>query len=269
MGVRVRPMALSFQSLRSGSSGNCLVLTSARTTLLIDAGFPSIRGCREALEELLPTVDGVVISHLHGDHVSYSSLRVIEEHGLPVYVFEGDLRRLARRHFKGMGFHGLDLRPFAERQFRVGDFFICPFEVPHYPSEPTFGFEVHCTDGGRTHRAVLATDFFDWEPLRGWFENADFLYVEANYDPDLLRLYWNPNSAYHLSNGECGKLLGCAFERSRSLPAAVMLGHLSNDRNRPDLARDTVGQILGRAGYGRIRLRVAPRFEPSDPIHIA
>ena len=262
-------MGLSFQSIRSGSSGNCLLLRNGKTSILVDAGFSSQRGCREALDALPCDVDAVVISHLHGDHVHYSALRVLEERELPVYVFEDDLKRLGRKHFRGRMFHTLDLRPFTKRQFRIGEFFIRPFEVPHYPWETTFGFEVHCTDDARARRAVLATDFCDWHPLHDWFKDADFLYVEANYDPELLQRHWNANSLYHLSNGDCGTLLTHAFRHSRAVPPAIMLGHLSDDRNRPDLAAETVGQLLERSGYGSVELRVAPRHEPSQPIPIA
>jgi len=262
-------MPITFQSLRSGSSGNCLLVQNGKTSLLIDAGFPSIRGSREALERVLPSVGAAVISHLHRDHVSYSALRVLEEHGVPVYVHRDAMESLAQRHFGGKPFDELDLRPFTERRFRVGDFAVRPFEVPHYPGHATFGFEVSCARRGRWRRLVVATDFHDGASLRHWFEDADFIYVEANHDPELLEEHWNPNSLYHLSNGHCGRLLRDAFDHSHAVPPVVMLGHLSEDRNRPELAAATVAGILEEAGYGAVELRVAPRSGPSRPIAIA
>ena len=115
----------------------------------------------------------------------------------------------------------------------------------------------------------MATDFCEWATLRPWFEDADFVYVEANHDPELLERNWNPNSLYHLSNGQCGDLLREALDHSHAPPAAVMLGHLSEDRNRPELAEATVAAILEEAGHGSVELYVAPRFQPSRPISIA
>ncbi len=261
-------MALTFQSIRSGSSANCLLLRNGATSLLIDAGFPTQRGCRQALEPLLPSVDAVVISHLHGDHVHYSALRVLETWGKPLYVHEGDVEELAARHFRGRRFGDLQVRPFTNRGFQVGGFAVQPFEVPHYPARSTFGFRVRCSANGHRREIVVASDLADWFALEPWFADADFIYVEANHDPGLLELRWNPNSCYHLSNGECGRLLRRAFAQSRALPRAVMLGHLSDERNEPTLAAHTVWEILDDAGYSGVEIHVAPAHEPSEPIEI-
>ena len=261
-------MALTFQSLRSGSSANCLLLRNGETALLVDAGFPSQRACRTALADVLPTVDGVLISHLHGDHVHYASLRVLEKWDTPVYIHESDLNELAFKHFRGRPFAGLDVRPFADEGFRLGAFDVEPFAVPHYPARTTHGFEIRCGEGDKRRKVVVASDLADWFDLEGRFADADFIYVEANHDPVLLEQNWNPNSCYHLSNGECGRLLRRAFEGSRRLPAAVMLGHLSDERNEPTLAAHTVWEILDDAGFGGVEIHVAPADQPSEPIHI-
>ncbi len=261
-------MALYLQSIRSGSSGNCVALWTKRTKLLIDAGFRSMRGCRDAFEHILPDADEVVVSHLHGDHVHYSALRVLEERGIPVRVYEDDLSSLRGRHFRSRSFDGLELRTFDGRAFRVGDFTVEPFTVPHYPGLPTFGFAVTCTQRGRCRKVVVATDLAHERGVVDHFTDADFIYIEANHDPDLLLTNPNPNSFYHLSNAQCGDLLRHALDRSSARPAAIMLGHLSHERNEPALAHDTVGEILDAAGHGDIALHVAPRNEPSAPIRI-
>ncbi len=47
-----------------------------------------------------------------------------------------------------------------------------------------------------------------------------------------------------------------------------MLGHLSAIRNRPQLARDTVLEMLDGGRCRHIALHVAPRYEPSEEIEI-
>ena len=64
------------------------------------------------------------------------------------------------------------------------------------------------------------------------------------------------------------EVLQHALANSEKLPAAVMLGHLSEERNRPPIARNTVLGILAEAGMADIALHIAPRYEPSEPIHI-
>lgn len=261
-------MFLTFQSLCSGSSGNSLLLKTGETTLLIDAGFPSMRACRKALGEFLPAVDGVVISHLHSDHIHYSSLRVLEDCRVPIYIYEKEIRHLASRHFRQSPFLDLKIRPFFDRPFLIGDFSIHPFRVPHDGVRQTFGFEISVSRKGGRKKVVVATDFWDWRGIPGWFENADFIYVEANHDPELLRANPNPRSHFHLSNEKCGRLLNRALRESKNLPCGVMLGHLSEVRNRPKLARQTVMEMLDGNLYQDIALHIAPRYEPSETIQI-
>jgi hypothetical protein len=47
-----------------------------------------------------------------------------------------------------------------------------------------------------------------------------------------------------------------------------MLGHLSAIRNRAEIADGTVRKMLNGAGYGKIEIRTAPRFERSPLIQI-
>jgi len=261
-------MTVSFQSLCSGSSGNSLLIKNATTTLLIDAGFSSIKGCRKALENLFPMIDGVIISHLHSDHIHHYSLRVLQDCRIPVYIYEKDIGLLAQWHFRKMPFLDLKLFPFAARQFSIGDFSIQPFSVPHDGTRKTFGFEISAGQRGKQKRIVVATDFREGRAVGRWFENADFIYVEANHDLHLLREYPNPRSHYHLSNENCGRLLRHAMDNSEKMPSAVMLGHLSEIRNRPEIAEKTVLEILDEGGYKDINLYIAPRYTPSEPVKI-
>jgi phosphoribosyl 1,2-cyclic phosphodiesterase len=262
-------LSLHFQSLCSGSSGNSLLVRTETTTILIDAGFNSMRKCRNALGNFLHEIDAVIISHLHTDHIHYSSLRVLQDCGIPVYVYEKEIPLLARWHFRRLPFLDLKIRPFKERPLSIGDFSITPFGVPHDQFRNTFGFEISVPRKGRAKKIVAATDFWDWRHLAGWFTDADFIYVEANHDPELLRAHPNPRSHYHLSNESCGELLKRAFIGGRTRPKTVMLGHLSEIRNSPKLAREKVLERLETVwNMENFALHVAPRYEPSPPIRI-
>ena len=267
-GDRKNGMGFSFQSFCSGSSGNCLLLQTENTNILIDAGFSSMRGCREALNTLPAKVDGVLFSHLHNDHVHHYSLRVLEEENIPVYVYEGEVRLLSRIHFRKRPFFGLKVRSFSLQPFQIGSLFIQPFRLLHDGVRATFGFDIRTTRGTRQRKVVIATDFWDWQNLETRFADADFIFVEANHDPALLRQHPNPRSHYHLSNGNCGGLLRKALDASRIFPRGIMLGHLSAIRNRAEIADGTVRRMLNGAGYGKIEIRTAPRFERSPLIQI-
>jgi phosphoribosyl 1,2-cyclic phosphodiesterase len=261
-------LTLTFQSLCSGSSGNSLLLKTEGSALLIDAGFPSMRAGRKALNGYLSGIEGVVISHLHSDHIQHASLRLLEESRIPIYLYEKDIKPLAGRHFRQFPFLHLKIRPFSDRPFPIGDFSIYPFRLPHDGIRPTFGFAISLNRKGRQRKVVVATDFRDWGGLPGWFADSDFIYVEANHDPELLRVHPNPRSHFHLSNVKCGRLLKQVFAQSRSKPSTLMLGHLSEKRNRPELAQGTVSEILAEGGHRSIEIRIAPRYEPSEWIPI-
>jgi phosphoribosyl 1,2-cyclic phosphodiesterase len=183
------------------------------------------------LHEEFP-VSAVLLTHLHGDHISYYPLRVLEDCGLPLCLHEDSVAVLKEKHYNDYGFKNLQLHPYKNKPFCIGDFKIKPFEVIHNPLYATFGFEICCQD----KKIVIATDFCQWENLLEHFVDADFIFVESNHDLALLKQYYNPNSRYHLPNPQTSRLLAAAIAESKKPPQAVMLGHISSQRNTPRLA---------------------------------
>ncbi|MCK4546962.1 MAG: MBL fold metallo-hydrolase [Candidatus Eisenbacteria sp.] len=265
-------MCLYFKSLRSGSSGNCLMLWTDETRILIDCGIAAQRRTRDILEEHAGSpseIDAVIVSHAHTDHIRYDTLRVFEDHGVPVYCHKDCLPQIFDKHSVEKC-PDLRFRTFAERRFRVKDFVIEPVRVSHHPYFLTHGFVIHSKTDGRDRKIVVATDFNDYDGLVSHFADADFIFVEANYDPDLLRQNPNPNSDYHMENSGTGCLLSRALGKSRSLPVAVMLGHLSEERNSGPIALATIRRVLSRQNIPLdFPLYVAPRYEASPTISIA
>src|SRR5579863_6636767 len=83
--------------LASGSKGNSTVISSSRTRILVDAGL----SCRELTRRMVltgedpATLDAIVITHEHIDHVS--GLPVLARKlGIPVYFTEGTHRAWVR-----------------------------------------------------------------------------------------------------------------------------------------------------------------------------
>jgi len=260
--------SLFFKSLCSSSSGNCLMLWTEHTRVLIDCGLGSMRRTRQMLCDHLGNqldIDTAIISHMHVDHIGYYPLRVLEDSGIKVRVHEKCLPQLRQKHFNRHGFGSLRLKPFSDRSFRVGDLTIRPFELTHNPTYPTYGFVVTY----KTKKLVVATDFNSWEDLLGHFVDADFIFVESNHDLELLRLHFNPNSRFHLPNPQTGQLLYCARKNSRKAPQAVMLGHLSLIRNEPDIAvAETKQAFKDEETDLDFRLLTAPGLEASEILEI-
>ena len=261
-------MGFQFRSLRSSSSGNCLLLWTDTTTLLLDCGIKTYSGCMGVLGEHPKRPDAVLISHAHGDHVCYYSLRVLGEYRTPIYCHHKVISTIQERHT-----HDGDLAPqmhsFSDEPFEIGDLTIQPVQVPHAPGYPNFGFVIWCGKGRDRRKLVLCTDFNDYSSIIEHLAGADFAFIEANHDLELLRKHWNPSSLFHLSNPKAAQLLCEAKKNGRFAPQAVMLGHLSHQRNTDALATEAVRDRFRVEGIDPgFRLEIAPRYQASEAIRI-
>ena len=209
------------------------------------------------------------MSHAHGDHISYGSLRVLARAGLPVCAEGRVIRQLRNRHCPEDWAHQPKLRQFPGGAFELGDFGVMPIEVPHAPGYPTFGFVIRARHGTARRKIVVSTDLRDPCALLPHLIDADFIFIEANHDLALLRQHPNPASRFHLNNVETTRLLCQAVLRAATPPRAVMLGHLSEERNSRRLAIDEV-----RKGFAheRVQLRfdldAAPAHKASPVIEV-
>jgi L-ascorbate metabolism protein UlaG (beta-lactamase superfamily) len=266
-------MAITFKTIQSSSSGNCILIQTEQTSLLVDCGFRSQKGCKEALADALgeiSNIDAVIVTHNHGDHISYSSLKVLEKENVPVYVFDGSRDQLKRKHYKGYSFTALDLRSFSAGSFEINDLTIEAIEIPHQPDLPTFAFAISYKGQDATHKILVAADFSDGAALTDHLADADLIYIEANHCLDLLRIFPNFNSIYHMNNPATAKLLAETLGKRKTPPQAVILGHLSNQRNEPEKAIDEIKKAFKQSGHKiNFPIQVAPKFDPSKEIKIA
>jgi phosphoribosyl 1,2-cyclic phosphodiesterase len=262
-------MTLHFKSLCSSSSGNCLLLWTDRTRILIDCGLGSMRNTRQTLKQHLENpgdLDAVIISHNHSDHISYYPLRVFEELQTPIRIHENCLAQLKDKHLYRCGFGSLKIKSFSNTSFSIGDLLIQPFEVPHNPDFFTCGFVVTCMD----KKIVVATDFNSWQDSLDRFIDSDFIFVESNHDLELLRRYYNPNSRFHMPNLKTGQMICEIRRKSKKPPKTVMLGHLSSQRNEPHIAlAETRKAFKDSEMTMDFELLAAPRMESSAEINIS
>ena len=125
--------------LASGSSGNCTLLETSRTRLLVDAGLGKKETLRRLAARRTPVdrLDGIVISHEHSDHIGGLApvLAPVAHHRLS---HRSDARRSAA-HSAG------DATPsacdrvehiHAGQRFCVGDIEVSPFRIPHDAVDP-------------------------------------------------------------------------------------------------------------------------------------
>ena len=254
-------MNFSFQSIRSGSSGNCLLIKTSQNAVLLDFGLKTKRLSYQILDSLKVKVSAAVVSHCHSDHINTYSYRVLKERGIPVYCHEKSLRgvltQIDRPDTEINTFNG---------SFSIASMNILPFELPHRPDCSNYGFIFEY----KNIRVAIATDFYSWDDsILHLLADCDFLFLESNHDSYLLTLNPNPNSCYHLSNHQASNLLSEMKRKKRALPKTIMFGHLSQKRNQPHLPENELKKHFFKHGINiDSSVFVAPSDCPSQEIFI-
>jgi ribonuclease BN (tRNA processing enzyme) len=192
-------------------------------------------------------------------------LRVLDEYGYTIRLHDDCVDQLKQKHFNGYGFKNLNIKPFKNTEFTVGEFKIKPFEVIHSPWYPTYGYQIFYED----KKIVIVTDFCKRDNVLEHFVDADFIFVESNHDLELLRRNYNPNSRFHMPNPGTAGLLFEVVSESRKEPQTVMLGHISSQRNERDLAlAETVAVFADADKEIGFQLLTAPLRECSEVVEV-
>lgn len=240
---------MRFASLASGSKGNCLVVEAGASRLLVDCGLaPRETERRLARLGLAPgDLSAIVLTHEHDDH-SRGAFAFAARHGLELCMTRGTQRALEE---SGVPPTGVATRLVdARTRFAVGDLELRPFTVPHDAREPV---QYVLSDGAR--RLGVLTDL--GAPTRHVEETlsgCDALVLECNHDFEML---WGGSYPKwlkeriggpfgHLANAQSERLLA-ALDRSRL--KHVLAAHLSEQNNRPELARAALARALGCAEH--------------------
>jgi len=236
---------LRFASLASGSSGNCLVAEAAGTVVLVDCGLALTETERRlARLGLEPSrVSAILVTHEHGDHAC-GAFEFAAAHRVTVYLTHGTLAALKA---EGKVLDGVALALVNGRQsFFVDGIQLLPFTVPHDAREPV----QYVLSDGAAKLGVVTDVGISTAHLEKTLCGLDALVLECNYDHDML---WNGGYPRwlkeriagpfgHLDNRDSERLLG-AIDRSRL--KHVIGAHLSQQNNRPGLARAALARALG------------------------
>ncbi|MDI9497044.1 MAG: MBL fold metallo-hydrolase [Bacillota bacterium] len=256
-------------SLFSGSSGNSIHVEGEEAALLVDVGV-SCRRLEKALAAVGShpgSIDGILITHEHSDHVAGLDV-FCRRHAVPVYINRRSWAAVSRRLPDPAA---IDVR-FVEpgESLTIGDLTVRSFPTPHDAAEPV-GWRIE----SRRQTVAVMTDIgcFD-DGLFAAVAGADILYIEANYDPEMLRIGPYPwplkerirSSHGHLSNEDSADAIARLI---RAGSRTFVLSHLSETNNVPELAELTVSRRLQDHGLiqGRdYRLLVAPRYHSGERI---
>ncbi len=223
-------MGVCVSVLASGSRGNSALLESSRARILVDAGV----SCRETFKRL---------KLVGREPRSLSAILITHEHSDHVS---------------------------AGRQFQIADITVMPFTIPHDAADPV-GFTFHAEGA----KIAFATDLgYMPASVRDHLRRCDVLILESNHDVEMLRVGPYPWSVKqrvmsrvgHLSNDSLAQFFAEDYDGGAS---HIVLAHLSEQNNHPEVARRTAEQALGpQQTLLQNRLMLALQDAPTEAIRL-
>jgi len=267
-------MGVSVSMLASGSRGNSAVVQTSKTKILVDAGI----SCRETFKRMRVlgedprTLSAILVTHEHADHIS-GLFVLAKKLRIPVFLTGATHQTWSRTMRDENG-----VRPQLERlevfcpgrSFQVGDIAVTPFTIPHDAADPVgFTFRAEGVKIG------FATDLgYIPASVRDHLRGCEVLVMESNHDLEMLRVGPYPWSVKqrvmsrvgHLSNDALAEFFTNGYDGEA---AYVVLAHLSEANNHPELARGAAMKALGpRQTLLRNRVMLASQTEPLEPIRL-
>lgn len=233
---------MKFCVLGSGSKGNSTYLESGGTSILIDAGMSGkeLQKRLSAIGVDLAAIDAILVTHEHNDHIQGVGI-LSRRAGIPVYANPATFSAAAK----------IVNRLFSYNEFETGGTFyfrnlaIHPFSISHDTEDPV-GFRIsdgnvsfgYCTDTGRVSRL-----------MHHRLASCQALVLESNHDIDMLQNGTYPpylkqrirSGHGHLDNTQTAVFLQ---ELAHEKLQHVVLAHLSEENNRPEIAFHAAAEAL-------------------------
>lgn len=255
-----------FCSLYSGSSGNCIYVGSEKANILVDAGLSGKKIIR-ALNEIGVSpekIDAILVTHEHRDHINGVGV-LSRMFNIPIFAnnntWEGMAGMIGKINERNIKITRNDCI------FTIGNIEIKPYSIPHDAADPV-GYCFY----NNNNKISIATDIGHVSKnVADNIKDSDLLLLESNHDLEMLKSGPYPfelkkrimSDVGHLSNKDAGKAL---LKVLGSKPSTVVLGHLSEMNNYPELCFKTVASALVEDGVelGRdVSLSLADRHSVS------
>lgn len=216
-------------------------MATERTRILVDAGLSR----KETFERLAAinvapeSLTAILITHEHSDHVS-GLPAIAKKLGIPVYCSLLTAPQIPWGEFQPK----LELFQ-SGSTFCVGDIDIDSFTIPHDAVDPV-GFSLRAEG----IKVSIATDLgYMPDSIRVHLQGSDLLLLESNHDLEMLKVGpypWSVKQRVMGRNGHLSNEVACAFIREvlDSRTSTLILGHLSEHNNHPEIVRLMASQTL-------------------------
>lgn len=248
---------IEITTLFSGSGGNCTLIKSRNTAVLIDAG----RNCKAvctALDELnmsLSDISAVFVTHEHSDHISALDV-MMKKHRMPIHITALSAPELCK---KPAAASCAVVHSGLYYDTEIGDLCVRSFPLPH-DSAAHVGYII--TDAAKD-KVGVATDIghITDEAIEN-LAGCRMAVIEANHDVEMLK---NGDYPYylkqrilsprgHLSNEKSAELCLTLAEHGAE---NIILAHISRENNTPKAAYSAVRQKLDASGFEDVLIKTA------------
>ena len=254
-------VSLKIVALATGSKGNVSYITSSNTQILIDAGITAsnIEKKLEAINVNQKELDGILITHTHTDHTA----------GLKVFLKKYHTKVYLSKKMYNELFSYINNYEIIDDDFIINDLNIKVIKLSHdtddvngYIIENNKNSIVYITDTGYINRK-----YFDL------LKNKDIYVMESNHDVEMLM---NGNRPYHIKQRILGDRGHLNNEEAANYLAKfigpktkkVILIHLSEDNNTPELAKETLIKILDKNNIKFNNIIISTQNESTEMVSV-
>ena len=261
-------------TLASGSSGNAILVGDGEENFLVDCGISAQKVLHSLSLLNIPAgqIHGIVITHEHIDHIRGVGA-LARRLKIPIFATAGLWEELS----KGVGKLAPGQKVEVAGTFACAGLQVKMFATSH-DSRESYGLRIERSGEGKSPVIGIATDSGTiTEEMHRNLAGCDALVVEANHDKERLwqgsyPWYLKKRIASEVGHLENSQLAEGLIQWIGENTQRVVLAHLSEENNTPELALATVLRILRESRVARLnpglRLRVAPRHTPHELIFL-
>jgi len=264
-------LSLKICVLKSGSSGNCTAIWTGQSAILVDCGGrTSTENFRQMLDaiDLQPArINGIVVTHGHGDHINLDTFKIAKEFNIPLFIHRKTLLKGNDRKSKCPP---CLIQHHTVQMFSLKEFRITPFISAHEGGNAgqPHGF---CIEYGQTNETYKIGYLTDTSQVSGKMiealSNAHCLVIEANHDLEMIENHppRHTNWKQHLSNEATADALAKILKNStHNTPKCIFLAHLSRDNNIPKVALRKITKRIREEGFNKISVLLTDQVKKSQ-----
>ena len=253
-------------ALGSGSKGNSIYIEGGGARVLVDAGMcgRELAARLEAVGAQANDLDAILVTHNHRDHISGVGV-MARRYNIPVYSAYKTIKASEKIWGKVEDIREIE----AGDLFSVKGLEFYPFSTPHDSAHSVgFIFKAEEKKGG------IATDLgFVTRLVRESLKNCNILVLESNHDEDMLidgPYPWHLKQRIkgregHLSNRDCADLLDDIYHDGLQ---KIILAHLSEENNRPELAYDSILKKMGERFHPEVAVSIARQDRVGEMVEV-